>query len=175
MLQRDERVHKLEPGCAADASVQILRELHSCDNWSSQSLILQQAVWLGSGAILCWGTLCVSVSVASAAQSQVKYPPPTVQSVRGSCPPRPLSLWLTAPPSLLRATLSTHNVENIRHNQDLLGPKAPVFLHVSAALTRQSPFFSSERLWCSHGFCQHYWDVQGFLWLKLSHESDGKR
>lgn len=34
----------------------------------------------------------VRVSVASAAQSQVKYPPPTVQCVRGSCPPRPLSL-----------------------------------------------------------------------------------
>lgn len=40
----------------------------------------------------------MSVSVASGAQSQVKYPPPTLQSVRGACPPRPLSLIDRHPP-----------------------------------------------------------------------------
>jgi len=59
--------------------------------------VLVTGTWLGAGAFLCLSTLCVSVSAASGAQSQVKYPPPTVQSVRGACPPRPLSLWLTAP------------------------------------------------------------------------------
>lgn len=58
----------------------------------TESLLLQESERLGAGEFLCLGTLCVSVSVASGAQSQVKYPPPTVQSVREACPPRPLSL-----------------------------------------------------------------------------------
>lgn len=96
----NQSVQNVEPFCPADASGQFLRErLSSFDTEApTESLLLQESERLGAGAFLCLGTLCVSVSVASAAQSQVKYPPPTVQSVRGACPPRPLSLWLTAPP-----------------------------------------------------------------------------
>lgn len=76
----------------------------------TESVLLQESERLGAGAFLCLGTLCVSVSVASGAQSQVKYPPPTVQSVRGACPPRPLSLWLTAPPPGHPSPLTTWKI-----------------------------------------------------------------
>lgn len=83
--------------CAAGVSSRFLRErllssVITATEAPTQSLLLQESESLGAGALLCLGTLCVSVSVASGAQSQVKYPPPTVQSVRGACPPRPLSL-----------------------------------------------------------------------------------
>lgn len=58
----------------------------------TESLLLQESKRLGAGTFLCLGTLCVSVSAASGAQSQVKYPPPMVQSVREACPPQLLSL-----------------------------------------------------------------------------------